>query len=131
MAKRTPPRFALGDRVTFTDTVVKDRRTHTVTWKSAGLPQRESYFLNEDRQWDRRIRHFSEGIIVGQRFLADYTYSHETDYGEYGVSYGTYTVVSQTPGTSRKAWLVSFDLHRKPVLVLDENIEPAPSSGLA
>ena len=66
---------------------------------------------------------FDEGIIVGQRFLAEYKVHTEREYDEYGMSCGDYTISQQVPGTSRRAWLVSYDLHRKPVLVLDEHVE--------
>lgn len=121
---RPAPRFALGERVQFSDTVQKARdENRRVTWESAGLPQRESYRMDEDRKWERHIRKFTEGVIVGQRALAEYYVATETDYGEYGVSYGSYTTSQQVPGTSKRAWLVSYDLHRRPVLVLDEHVE--------
>lgn len=124
---RSTPRFALGDRVRFTDTVQKARDEHrTVKWESAGIPEKRSYRLNrETDRWEEHVVALAEGIVIGQRALAEYTVYSETEYGEYGVSYGTYTVSQQVPGTSRKAWLVSYDMGRRPVLVLDEHIEAA------
>lgn len=113
-------RFELGERVTFSETVVKKRiagGTDYVkpysppgTWTKAGLVP------------------FTEGIVVGQKFLAKYSVHREAyDYDEGGLGFSSstsyYTVIQQIRGTSRKAWLVAVHLRRKPILVLDEFIE--------
>lgn len=117
-----PTRFNLGDRVTFTDTVSKERSSVGVEWHRRGLPTRAVDSMDENRAWQREERPFTEGIVIGARTLSEYSIEHETEYGEYGVSYGTYTVIGCIPGTGKKAWLVSYNMRRKPVLVLDDDI---------
>lgn len=122
MAKQQ--RFALGDRVRFTHNVVKARVSHGVTWKVVGVPVRFVDYMDENKQWQREDRPLTEGVIVGARTLSDYSLDY---YGE-GLEYER--IISCVPGTGRKAWLVSYDLRRKPVLVLDEHVkavEPTPT----
>lgn len=116
-------RFELGEHVTFINTVAKERTKHGVEWRVAGLPTRESHRLDVERRWYLHTRQFTEGVIVGARTLSEYAVSYETDGGEYGTSYGSYTVIGCIPGTGKRAWLVSYDMRRKPVLVLDEHVE--------
>jgi hypothetical protein len=124
VGKRTPPRFQLGEKVKFTDTVTKDRDQGHVSWVPAGLPNRLGV-KRLDGTWSQTTTPLSEGIIVGQRSLAEYEVGTETDYEDWGHS-SSYTYSNQIPGTQKKAWIVAFDLHRKPVLVLDEHVESIP-----
>lgn len=124
--KRIPPRFALGDRVTFTDTVSKERVAGGVEWHSAGLPVRTSYGMDADRKWEERRKPLNEGLVIGSRTLNEWAVNTEYEGGEYGSRGYSYQVVDCIPGTGKKAWLVAFDMRRKPVLVLDEHIAAAP-----
>lgn len=129
MAKKY--RFELGDKVRFTDTVKKERVENGVTYVSAGLPSRTSYAMESviaNRHWIPQVKTFNEGVIVGSRTLNDYYVEHAEDFGEYGVSYGKYTIVSSLAGTGKKAWLVAYDMRRNPVLVLDSHVKPLNNS---
>lgn len=116
MTKRTPPRFRLGDRVRFTATVKKDRtREALTTWSKAPLPRDYSKVVGGVP--------FTEGIIVGQRFLSDFKLATESDYDEWRDKPYTWTEARAIPGSARRAWLIAFELHRTPALVLDEHVE--------
>lgn len=118
-AKKTP-RFQLGQKIEFRSTVEKKRAGYDVTWEKKPLPFRNSYYL-EDTKWAERRKVYSTGIVLGLRTLTDYVV--ETDYDDYA-GFGSKTfVVGATPvsGTQRRAWLVAFDMQRKPALVLDED----------
>lgn len=99
-------RFALGQAVTFVDTVqvARDGAGHR-THESAGLP------VITDA-WQKR-REVSEGVIIGSRTIHDYDV-----YDEDG-----YRTATPRRGTSKTAWLVAFNMRRKPVMVLDEDVK--------
>ena len=101
-------RFALGDSVVFTDTVAKAAKDDIVHYPSAGVP-----------------KGVGRGVVVGARTLFDYGASLETEYGEYGAYLGSWWNIGPCAGTARRAWLVSYNTRRKPVLVLDEHLEAA------
>jgi len=104
----TPARFALGDTVTFTDTVAKSYSDGEVSYPSAGLPKGAG-----------------TGIVVGTRTLTDFAVERQYEYGEYGAYEGSYVESMPVEGTARRVWVVSYDMFRKPVLVLDEHAEAA------
>ena len=112
------PRFRLGERVKFTAVARKDyegRRTIFVrdeklpvyfdSWGKPGVPQ-------------------DEGIIFGYRHVTN----GSTDPGYKGgwtmdgYDYGESASFSPEKGTTRKVWLISYDLRRKPVMVFDEDV---------
>lgn len=108
-------RFNLGDPVTFTDTVVKDRDRERVTWTSAGLPV--------DATGPTQVK-VTTGIVVGVRHLHDYRLEQfrESD-GLFGTP-SRWTEARTVPDTTRLAWIVAFGLRRRHVLVLDEHTSP-------
>jgi len=96
----THQRFQLGQRVQMTGCVRKLQRTGfqgmsaRTMYQPAGAPA-------------------SSGIIVGKRTITDHAVQWAFDDG---------TSASPIPGTARTAWLVSWDLHRQPVLCLDSQV---------
>lgn len=109
-------RFQLGDKVLFTDTVRKIRPEKDLTsWESAGLPIDYRRVVGGEK--------VSEGIILRQRFLPDYHLERYVESDDWTGKSFTITQPKAVPGTMRRAWLVGYDLHRKPVLVLDEHIK--------
>lgn len=117
MSRRTP-RFALDQRIRFTDTVRKDRGTteQPTTYVSNGLPE------TFERASGTTHR---EGVVVGQRVLHDYAIEKQWESGDGEASTSGFWTTMPRPikGTARTAWLVSFSLRHKPVLVLDEHAE--------
>lgn len=130
------PRFALGDRVRITDTVVKHRRDGDedgpdVAWKPAGVPSRARWHRDEAKDWHRTMEPLTEGVIVGLRFLTEYDIDRESEWDMWSGKSYVITTPRALPGTTRRAWLVAFDLRRKPVLVLDEDVEPVETPIIA
>lgn len=128
----TKTRFELGEKVTFTQTIEKVRVAGGVEWHQRGLPARTVYSIDRAASkvkghevWVGEKRPFSEGIVVGARTLNDWSVDTEYEGGEYGMGY-SYQVVDCIPGTGKKAWLVAYDMRRKPVLVLDEHVNKIP-----
>lgn len=94
--------YLLGDSVWFTSTLhrVEERRTHKKI---------HARFWKVWQPVDHELRY---GIVVGKRTLAN---------GWLAGGYGEPTVF--VPEEHLTAWLVAFDLHRKPVLtLLDDNL---------
>lgn len=121
MPSKNPPRLALGQRVSFSATTVKERTADGgITWVEAPVPFKYVWSKEETR----KIEH-TEGFIVGLRFLTDYVIEaiHEGD-GIFGYSNYAYSQPIPVPGPARVAWLVAYELRRKPVLVLDEHCTP-------
>lgn len=105
--------FALGQRVKYAEHI---RRRNS----------RPGEFLGPDRIWSSHAgpgmeKHKwpgGEGIIVGRRTLSNGV-NHYNGYDE---------PIVYEPTERFTAWLVAFDLHRKPVHVLPEHITPIPMS---
>lgn len=99
-------RFRLGERVTWTHDVAKDREPGRVTWIIGELNEPET------------------GIIIGFRSLSDYSIENITEYDDMGMGvlarFNQSTII---PGTARRAWLVVKGMRNKPTLVLDQHIE--------
>lgn len=108
--------LAIGDKVRFTDTVVKTKDGDVTKYESAGLPG----FLG----WrGAKTSEFNEGFIVRKRVLHDYFREWEADWSEYsGKTYG-YWVLGAVPKTARLAYEVAWHINRKPVLVLASDLE--------
>lgn len=117
-------RFELGQRVEFNATVEKEKDDEGVTWKRAPLPKKTSYRHDENKEWVAHVRTISEGVIVGYRNLTDYAFTVEVEHDDMWGQLYSHTSVSPVSGTSRLAWLIAYDLRRKPVLVLDEDVKP-------
>ena len=117
--------FALGQTVQFTGTIEKghDREPFRTVYRPARLPETVVDYRPDPKarpnMWDRRHTSHDTGSIVGKRTIADYHRECE------GYDEMPYAVV--VPGTHRTAWLVAWNLHRKPVLVLTEQIVEATS----
>lgn len=107
--------FQVGDKVTFTDTVVKTQNNGLTTYEPAGLP----CFLT----WDGRISsQFDTGWIVRKRVLQSYRTHTEVEYGEYGYEHGSYQVTEPVKNSARLAYEVAWHINRRPVLVLVESL---------
>lgn len=97
--------FALGDRVTFTRELA---RRSTDDWSG--------------RTWEPQGEYGEpkEGVVVGKRMLNNGTFQKKGDpNGEGAVAYPYRTTESFT------AYLISYDLRRKPVYALPEHISHA------
>lgn len=94
--------FALGDRVTFTREL--ERRTKA-DWSARKWEPKDAY--DEPRT----------GIIVGKRMLNNGTFIREDDSNWEGASVFHYRTTE-----SFTAYLIAYDLRRKPVYVLPEHI---------
>lgn len=109
--------FTLGQEVQFTGTMQKSREYWKSVFRPGPLPNTTSMYRDDPEnrpfQWVDRVTEFNTGVIVGKRTIADYDIS-----GGYDESYSATAV----PGTHRPAWLVAWNLHRKPVLVLESQI---------
>ncbi|WP_461169295.1 hypothetical protein [Arthrobacter sp. Z1-15] len=109
--------FQLGQRVTYSEHL---RR------REAGTGE---FGLRPDRLWSSNAGHFSgegweehrwpggEGVIVGKRTLSNGTANW---LGDGGTEY--------VPTWHFTAYLIAHNLHRKPVYVLPEHIEPVIES---
>lgn len=87
---------ALGDRVEFT----------------AHLERAVNSLVRNGREWRRWITPgpARSGIIIGKRTLANGVVEWEENYSYF------------VPGEHLRVYLVTFDLHRKPVHVLPEDV---------
>lgn len=99
--------FQLGQRVAYSTHV---RRRHARPGEFLG-PQRiwstnPGPGILQDNLWDG-----GEGVIVGKRTLSDGNVTY------YGDAPGEYV-----PSKTFTAWLIAYDLQRKPVHVLPEHI---------
>lgn len=95
------PEYQLGDRVTMTGTVEK---VHVDEWTR----YLESPLVPDWRAQGRPP--YSTGIVIGQRTLQEGT----TDWFE--------GVADFRPKHARVAYLVAFDLYRKPCMCLPEQL---------
>lgn len=106
-AKPEPDKpLPLGTRITFTHPLY--RRTHTANYRTRKTWEPHPYHADAAKQ--------REGVIVGVRTLANGTRSWE-DYGDGGA----YEFI---PDEHFTAYLIAFDLHRKPVYVRPEHVHP-------
>lgn len=110
---KTAARFKLGDRVTMTGTV---RKVHEDKW---------TRFVERPLFPDHRAQGrppYSEGIVVGQRTLTEGTTTSSVPasglFGEYD-----YEPAEFHAATSRVAYLVAYDLYRKPCLCWPEQLQ--------
>ncbi len=111
------PRFRLGERVKFKAVVKKDyEERRTIFVRDEKLP---AYYDT----WGSPAVPYDEGIIFGYRHVTPGQVHPGTP------SSGFFSDDSEPPqfvpdkDATRKVWLVSFDLRRKPVMVFDEDIE--------
>ena len=117
--------FTLGQTVQFTGTVekVREHNPSRTVYRPAPLPETVVDFRPEPKtrpnMWDRRHTSHDTGIIVGKRTIADHSIGY--------LGYDEGSTATAVSGTHRTAWLVAWNLHRKPVLVLTEQIVEATS----
>lgn len=98
--------YELGHPVTITGTAAKYKNGYgTVKYIDGPVPMRNNY---------DNPRHFHEGIIVGSRHVTGGTTTN-WDEGRAFVP---------TTGTSRRVWLVAFDMYMKPVMCFDHQVKP-------
>ena len=97
--------FELGQRVTFTHPLYRHTRGTNYTVHKTWEPH--PYYADAAKQRD--------GIIVGKRSLANGTTQWQ-DYGDGGM----YEFI---PNEYFAAYLIAFDLRRKPVYVRPEHVE--------
>lgn len=111
--------FTLGQEVQFTGTVEKVRqyRPARTVYAESGLPSTSWYYRPEPAEqpndWDRATATHDTGVIVGKRTIAD----HRIEGG-----WDEALSAQAIAGTHRPAWLVAWNMHRKPVLVLESQI---------
>ncbi|UOK18372.1 hypothetical protein SEA_BRUHMOMENT_56 [Arthrobacter phage BruhMoment] len=114
-------KLTLGQRVQFTDTLIKVRDENgNATYASGGLPAIKDAWL--------KSREVNEGVVVGMRTLTDFEITREAEFSEWSGSTSYYTVTTPVPGTGRRAALIAFDLRRKPAYVLLDHITPLEES---
>jgi len=106
--------YQLGDRVTMTGTVKKVRTEQpgydtgfATTYENDKLPR----CYDVDGGLD-----YTEGIVVGRRFLQEGVTQRLDDYG---------THTFKQSGTTHRVWIISYDLRRKPVMCFDHQISKA------
>lgn len=109
-------RFALGDPVTFTDTVEKDSDRNAVGWTSSGLATDAT---------GAELVEVNTGIIVGVRHLHDYSLETHNESDDIFGATSRWTEAKPVPGTSRLAWVIAFGLRRRHVIALDEHVDPS------
>lgn len=85
-------------------TVVKKKGGYNLTHVESGVPVMEYVSCKVT---------YTHGIVVGKRTIQD---------GEWDF-YDGYTAYSPKAGSARAVWLVSYDLHRKPVMCLDSQVQ--------
>lgn len=103
--------YQLGDRVTMTGTVKKIRlelpgldNAFATNYTDDTLPR----CYDVDGGID-----YTEGIIVGRRFLQEGVTKRLADWG---------THAFKQSGITHRVWIVSYDLRRKPVMCFDHQI---------
>lgn len=104
--------YELGQPVTITGTAVKKKTFSStaytdVTYANGPLPTRQNY---------DNPRIYTKGVIVGARNITDGKVKGGGD------DDGYYYV--PTRGTSRRVWLVAFDLNMKPVMCFAHQLAP-------
>lgn len=106
--------FKLGERVRILGTACKQKEWKgysraIITYDEGPPPVRHNY---------PEPKHYSEGVIVGQRTVQD----GDADWDD-GAMY--------TPrvGTARNVWLVAFDMRMKPVMCFDHQVKPLLAEG--
>lgn len=109
--------FNLGDRVLITGTV---KKTRDYMDSSFSIFKTEYVEDNPPRIYNAKNgTTYTEGIIVGRRFMQEGRTSHIGYDGE---------KVFQTTGVTHRVWIVSFDLRYKPVMCFDHQLALLPSS---
>lgn len=90
--------LALGSKVTYSHTVVKHKKPFVyVNYRAEPVPEGT----------------VDTGIIVGRRTVMDYDVDHEYEGPIWATPKGK---------TSKRVWLVAYNLDRRPVMVLDQHI---------
>lgn len=111
--------FTLGQEVQFTGTVEKVRRHDPARteYQRSGLPTTSWDYrpepVEQPEAWERATATHNTGVIVGKRTIADQRIEGGWDEP---------LSARAVRGTHRPAWLVAWNLHRKPVLVLESQI---------
>lgn len=116
MTKRPQPRFTLGQAVRITGTLDKVQRQVTGTrgdYRTQYVPTVIPSAYGRGA--------VDTGYVIGKRTITDHYL---------GGGWDEPTTASPVIGTARTAWLVTWDLHRRPVLCLDSQLEPLQPSGL-
>ena len=115
--------FALGQRVKFTMPITRcpvPGRTIEKMESVGGHEYKREYFIN--RAWEPNpYAPEREGIIIGKRTLSNGHHAWESE--GYGEGYWL-----NEPAEHFTAYLIAFDLRRKPVHVLPEHITPLEES---
>lgn len=108
MSKREPGPFSLGERVQMSGTVKKVHDGVRTEFVEAQLPYKLSY--------ERRKIELPEGIVIGSRTVQPgRTLYYSYEWSEF----------KPDIGEAKRVWLVVFDLHRKPVMCFDHQLESA------
>lgn len=113
------PRFRLGERVRFKAQAKKDYEgQRTIFVRDEQLPM---YYDS----WGSKGVPFNEGIIFGYRHVTNGVTIPGSPGGWTmdGYDGGESAEFQQEKGSTRKVWLVSYDLRRKPIMVFDEDVE--------
>lgn len=104
--------FKLGDRVTMIGTVRKRKSYDSDDYSAKLTTGYEEEPL--PKIWNRTDgTEYSEGFIVGRRFLQEGHTDHSGYEGER---------VFRSNGKTHRVWLVAFDLRYKPVMCFDHQI---------
>ena len=134
-------RYNLGEHVKITGTCVKEWRSETRE-KPLHLPRPSSGGFSDFYVPEYAVSYsedFTDYVEAPRPTNSDY-YRPDGDYVYYedGVIVGRRTVspgktvvdsdgfkqYKRTPGASRRVWLVSYDLRRKPVMCFDHQVNP-------
>lgn len=97
--------YELGQPVNVTGTAVKQKSYSKVSYTNGPLPTRQNY--DNPTTYDK-------GFIVGSRHVTE----GEIDSWEDGRTY------VPSMGTSRRVWLVAFNMHMKPAMCFDHQVSP-------
>ena len=108
MTEREGTPFSLGERVQMSGTVKKVHDGARTEFVEAQLPYKLSY--------ERHKIELPEGIIIGSRTVQP----GRTVYDQWGGNEFRPDI-----GEAKRVWMVMFDLHRKPVMCFDHQIETA------
>lgn len=92
------PEFSMTDSESFTDYVEAPR------------PMNSDYYRP-----DGDYVYYEDGVIVGRRTVSP---------GKTVVDAGGFKQYKRTPGASKRVWIVSYDLRRKPVMCFDHQVVP-------
>jgi len=84
--------------------VVKEKGYCNLTYVEAGVPEVKYVSCSVI---------YTHGIVVGKRTIQD---------GEWDFEDG-YCIYNPVAESARTVWLVAYDLHRKPVMCLDSQVE--------